>query len=601
MSTRKSRPIWPWVAVLVLGGGAFGAYSAGWFRSDEVAPLQGATVQRGPLVISVVQRGNLAAKDAFVVSSEIEGQTTILDLVPEGTQVQPGDKLVELDVASIVEKKIAQDIAVQNADAAFVKAKAQYDIQVSQNKSDIEAAERKRDFAKIDLEKYVGKSGERAQLIAQADEKIAIAQAEKSTAENTKKWSTDLAEKKFLTMSELERDVLDFQRAEISLTQAVRAKQLLMDFDDPRKVRELEANLEEAERGLERTKLQATARIVDFDAAVKTSDSKLQLEREKLNKYIDQIKKGTIVAGVAGSVVYARVDSGRMGGSEPIKKGSQVRERDEILSIPRSEGLIAEASVHESVLMQVLPGMPCRIRVDALASAEFDGTVRFVARYADKASWWANPNQRLYKAEIAVSQPNPDMRPGMSCSVEIFSDRIEDCLYVPVQAVMLHDGARIAFVAKSTSNEMRKITVGKASDKWVQVLSGLEAGETVLLAPPPGFTPKASDAGGAAPMARNPAMPARGDANGGAPADALPANGAPAGARDGAGAGNGEPRRERRNRGEGGGAPRGDASGAPRGERDAGERPAGDAATPKTDDAASKGDGAAGAKGARGG
>jgi len=58
-------------AVVVVGWGA--AYG-GWFSSEPKAEIKGARVERGPLTISVLQRGNLAAKDAISVKSELEAR-----------------------------------------------------------------------------------------------------------------------------------------------------------------------------------------------------------------------------------------------------------------------------------------------------------------------------------------------------------------------------------------------------------------------------------------------------------------------------------------------------------------------------------------------
>jgi HlyD family secretion protein len=491
MSTKKGGGTWVWLALLALGGSAFGAWKAGWIGKSEEAVLLGAPVERKTLVISVVQAGNLAAKDSVSVKSEVEGQTTILSLIAEGTFVKPGDLLAELDVSELRERKVAQEISVQNAEASYVKARAQFEIQESQNQSDIEAAERKLLFAKKDEEKYL--KGDLAQLKSAAEEKIKLAEAEIANSENTYNWSKKLADKGFLTTSELDRDRLDFQRAEVQLVQAKRALDLLVDYDDPRQKIELTADVQEAERGLERAKLAAKSRLADFESSLVTSESKLKLEREKLQKYDDQIAKARIVATQPGMVVYARTEGGRMGGSEPIQVGTQVRERQEILSIPRTAGLIVEASVHESVLKQVAIGKPCKIVVDAIPGMEFEGRVQFVALLADKASWWANPNQRLYRTEISVSNPHPDMRPGMSCGIEILSDIVPDALVVPLQSIFVDEGKTIAFVVRGQSWDRRDVKTGRSSQTLVEIVEGLKEGESVLLSAPPGFSPKAAE------------------------------------------------------------------------------------------------------------
>jgi HlyD family secretion protein len=564
---------WLWIGLVLLVLAGTGVWLARGGDEAEGA-VRGAKVRRGSLKVAVVQRGNLAAKDANSVKSEVEGQSTILWLVPEGTQVKPGDLLVELDASDLVDKKVAQEISVQNAEASYQKAKAQYDIQESQNRSDIEAAERKLAFARIDKEKYEASNGDYAQLFAAAEEKIKLAEGELAKSQNTYDWSKQLAQKGFLTKSELDRDELDFQRAQVSLDQARRNKQLLVDYDAPRKRAELDADLREAQRGLDRAQLEATSKIVDYQAALGTSKSKLDLEKEKLAKYIDQLAKSKIKSSTTGMVVYARVEGGgRMGGSEPIQEGTTVRERQEILSIPTTGGLIVEASIHESVLKQVSIGKSCSIQVDALPGQVFKGRVQFVALLPDKGSWWANPNQRLYRTEIAVEDGNLEMRPGMSCSVEILSDLIEDCLQVPVQSVVLNEGRTIAFVAAAAGSvEQRTVKVGRASETFVEVTEGLKEGEEVLLAPPPGFTPKgAPEAEGGRPAGGPPGSMGGGQGRAGAPGgggrgapSGMGAEGATGGS-DGAmpaGAGQGRgPRGSARSRG-GPGADQGGAVGA---------------------------------------
>jgi uncharacterized membrane protein YgcG len=152
--------------------------------------------------------------------------------------------------------------------------------------------------------------------------------------------------------------------------------------------------------------------------------------------------------------------------------------------------MIAQVSLHESVLKMVQIGQACEIKADALAGKEFHGRVRFVAMMADQNSWFANPNTRLYRTEVAIDDPHPEMRPGMSCSIEILVDQIADTLFVPVQCVFRNGTDNVVFVRDSGAIAMRTVEVGKYNDRWVQILSGLTEGQTVLMSAPPGFSPE---------------------------------------------------------------------------------------------------------------
>jgi HlyD family secretion protein len=454
------------------------------FGSDNIAALPGPKVKRGSMVISVTQRGHLAAKDSVQIRNQLEGRTTILSLVTEGTRVKKGDLLVQLDVSSMEDRRVQQDINVGNADAQHTKAVQQLEIQVSQNDSDIARAERAQRFAIMELEKY--KEGDWKQKKAQAQEDIILAKEELAQANERLEYSKKLSEEGFITRTELERDELAAKRQGITLDRANRDLEMLEKYDYPKQIELLKADIAEAGQELKRVNLQADARLVDFKATVRTSKARLDLEKEELEKYIDQIEKGTILSPTDGLVVYAREKS-RWGSGDPIAEGTEVHERQEILTIPREGGMILEASLHETVIKKVEPGQKCVVTVDAIPNRSFEGRVEFVALLPDSNSFWANPNQRLFKTEISIVNPINELRTGMSCKVEIMAKHIDDTLQVPVQAVFQNAGKTVCFVDAPNGPIETAVTTGEDNDKWVQILEGLNEGDTVILSPPAGF------------------------------------------------------------------------------------------------------------------
>lgn len=477
-----------WLFVLVLAGlgvaawaGAFDGMTGG---EDEVAAVA-SEVRRGPLDITVVERGNLKAANSTELKSEIEGQTTILYLIDEGVMVEAGDLICELDATSLEEKRISQEITVQNAEAQLVKATQTLEIQKSKNESDIAKAERTLSFAKIDKKKYL--EGDWLSQEQDARDNILIAEEELKRADDTLVHSNGLFDKGYLTRTEFEADELAKKRKEISLEQAKRTLEVLMEYDHPRRLEELEADIAEAERELERVNLESDARLVDYEAEVRSAQARLELENDKMERLIDQIGKAKIYAPVSGMVVHAQPDGGRNSQGEPLNEGSSVRERQDLITIPSNEGMIAEVSLHESVLEKVQVGMPCTITVDAIPGVTLRGEVRFKAVLPDKNSWFANPNQRLYRTTILVTESDPRLRPGMSCSIEIHSETIKDTLYVPVQAVFGDGGTEVCFIVKNDGSTTKvPVEVGSFNETWVQIVSGLSEGDRVSLSLPEG-------------------------------------------------------------------------------------------------------------------
>jgi HlyD family secretion protein len=492
--SRKNRSKLPvvLVAVVIVSALGYTFVPDEWLGREQAQALAGGPVRRGPLLISVTERGNLKAKDAISLRSEIEGRATILSLIAEGTFVDEGAVVAELDISDLLEKRVQQEITVANAEASHAKATEGLEIQKIENESLIARAELDLSLARTELEKY--REGDWPQLEQEAEEEILIAEEELKQAESKRNYSQQLEEKGFLTRSELEGDELNYNRSLVKLEQSKRFLELLRIYEFPKQIATLQGDVDDKERELRKVKLQAESQLIDKETDLNAALSNLTLERERYEKLVSQIGKAVLKAPVAGMVVYGREEGGRWRGGDPMAEGTEVRERQEIISIPRAGGMVAEASIHESVLKQVEVGQSVILRVDAMPGREFNGTISYVAVLPDQNSWWANPNLRLYKTEVAIEDAVAEMRPGMSVSIEILVEQIEDTLYVPLQAVNHRNGKNLCFVSNGGVPEEREVVVGKSNASWVAIESGLREGETVLLSPPIEFLEAESDA-----------------------------------------------------------------------------------------------------------
>lgn len=473
------------VVFVLVGAAALALVSfRAWRGPAEDIAIEGALVRKGPLRITVTSRGSLEAADTVRLSSGVEGRTTILSVVPEGSEVVAGQVVCELDATAMVERRIEQAITLGNAEAALVKARQTHEIQQSQNTSDIEKARRAIEFAEQDLQMFL--EGERAMELEQAQQAIDLAREEDQRARDRLAWSQKLGDKGFLTTTELEADRIAMHRAEVALQQALQTQDLLKRFKSPRRETELRAAVVEAQQEGERVRLQAAARLIDFDSDVRTSQATLALEQQKLARLDAQIDAAKIRATQSGYVIYAQRDNDE----PPIAAGAEVREREEILSIPSSAGMTVGVKLHESVLNRVRAGQECRVTIDALPGVHVDGRMANVAMLPDQNTRWMNPNLRVYKAQVAITTQSPALRPGMSCAVEILVDELADATHVPLQAVFVDRESSIAFVSAGGDVERRPVRVGQFNELWVEILEGLRPGETVLMSAPPGFDAK---------------------------------------------------------------------------------------------------------------
>jgi HlyD family secretion protein len=441
-------------------------------------------VQRGPLTISVIESGAIKSQEQVTLKNEVEGQTTLIYLIPEGTRVQEGQLLAELDASKLHDDRVEQQIRVENAEAAFIGARENLAVVRNQADSDISKAQLAYDFAQEDVTKYL--EGEYPQELREAESKITIAREETERASEKLQWSERLFQEKYISQTELEADRLTFKRADLEHQLAVAAKDLLEGYTHKRQVAQLESDVQQTERALERTKLKANADIVQAEAQLKAKEAEFEQQKSKLVKIEEQIRKSKLVAPRAGLVVYATSTrtGGRGGMTQPLEEGQAVRERQELICLPSAEAMMAELMIHESSLEKVQVGQPVQVTVDAMSGKAFTGRVKSIAPLPDAQNMFMNPDRKVYATKVYLDGSNSELRTGMSCRAEIMIEKLEDATYVPVQAVVRVAGQPTVYVQSGNDLKPRSVTTGLDNSSMVHIASGLAAGEVVSLAPP---------------------------------------------------------------------------------------------------------------------
>ena len=471
------------IVALVLIGVAVVAFNHSGSKVVLSGDMPSFAVERGPLRISVTESGTIQAREQIILKCEVEGKTTILSLVEEGTRVKAGELLVELDSSQLLDARVDQQIRVQNAEAAFVGARENLAVVENQAKSDVDKADLAFEFAKQDLRKYV--EGEYQNTRKEAESRITLAKEELQTAEEKLKWSQKLFEKEYISQTELQIDELSAHKNKLDLELAENNLRLLEDFTHPRNLAKLESDVNQADMALERTNRKAKADVVQAEAELKAKESEFERQQDKLKKNEEQIAKTKIYAPADGLVIYATSARSRgRGNEEPLTEGSEVNEREELIYLPTASAVKAVVKVHETSLQKVKPGLPVVVTVDALPGKTFTGRVEKIAPLPDAQMVWLNPDLKVYNAEVYLEGEGDYLRTGMSCKAEIIIEEYDDAIYIPVQAVLRVGGEPTVYVLGSKEFEPRGVEIGMDNNRMIRIIKGLQVGEVVLLTPP---------------------------------------------------------------------------------------------------------------------
>ncbi|NLZ64131.1 MAG: HlyD family efflux transporter periplasmic adaptor subunit [Lentisphaerae bacterium] len=483
---KKSRK-WLWILLLFLFAGLLLAWLTMERRQKQNAAAAEELyieVQEGPLVINLLESGTIQPKEQLIIKSEVEGRSTILSLIPEGTRVSKGDLLIELDSSSAQDNKVNQEITVQNANASFVESSENLEVVKNQAKADTDLAELNLKFAIEDLRKY--KEGEYPKTLKEYQGKIFLAEEELQQAQDELKWSETLFKEKYLSETELRSDQLACQRCELALQTAKANLELLENYTYKRQIDELQSDVSQSEMALERIRRSSKAKVVQAEAQLLARELELNRQKQRLEKFIRQIELSKIFAPADGLVIYAtsaRSDWRR--NTAPLAEGQEVHERQELIYLPTANTFVAEVKLHETNLKKTYIGLPVRLRVDALPGQIFTGTISRIAPLPDPHSIFMNPDLKVYNTLVTLEGDTTGLKSGMNCEAEIIVEQHEKAMYIPVQSVVRASGTPIVFVQSAQGPaEKREIEIGQDNNRMVHILSGLKAGEKVLLAPP---------------------------------------------------------------------------------------------------------------------
>ncbi|MCX7805445.1 MAG: efflux RND transporter periplasmic adaptor subunit [Planctomycetota bacterium] len=213
-----------------------------------------------------------------------------------------------------------------------------------------------------------------------------------------------------------------------------------------------ETALRTAAAALESANEQAKAAVRNRDAAVQNLDaSRVMLSYTKIRAPMD---------GVAVDK-YAEVGDIAVPGRP-------------LLTIQSDIELRFEAPVSEACARRISVGMPAIVRVDA-AGKSWDAVVQEIVPAMD-------PNSRSFLVRTNLPEP-AGLKPGMFGRLR-FACAPGRTLAIPSGAVIRRGQIELAFVASGGAARLRIIRTGRTIADRVEILSGLAAGEEVVLDPP---------------------------------------------------------------------------------------------------------------------
>ncbi|NJO12252.1 MAG: efflux RND transporter periplasmic adaptor subunit [Gammaproteobacteria bacterium] len=157
-----------------------------------------------------------------------------------------------------------------------------------------------------------------------------------------------------------------------------------------------------------------------------------------------------------------------------IKVGNTIKPNDELFRVTDLKPLLAYVHVPERELGRLKPGQVAQISVDAAPTQPFLGRVARLSPVVDPAT-------ATFKVTVEVDDPSALLKPGMFARIGIVFERRERALQIPRNAIVDDEGQATVFVVDQGKAAQRQIGVGLTNAGFVEVTSGLQGKEQVVV------------------------------------------------------------------------------------------------------------------------
>ncbi|GAB4558247.1 MAG: efflux RND transporter periplasmic adaptor subunit [Anaerolineae bacterium] len=462
--------------------------------------VQLARVERGDLVATVFAVGNVIPVREAHLSFPIAGTVRTVD-VAIGDHVEAGQVLATLDTLDL-QSEVANaelNLAIRQAELERLKA-GPSESELAAAQAAVKAAQEALDALKAgpsEMELAAARAAVRAararyeKLAAGPDpELVRQAELQLEQAKNNL-WHVQ-AQRDIACSLENAKSLCDSFQAEVgSMDVAVRMAQLAVERartpPDEAEVEDARAQLQLAQERLDRLLQGPTA--ADLAAAEeRLATAQANLERLTAGPSLEEIRiaearvlqadlalqqakqalaDATLVAPFAGIVSAVN-----------YQVGDVVRPDWVGISLVDLSELQIKVSVAEVDIGRVQIGQQAEIILDALLDRPISGEVVNIAPAARSEQGVVN-----YPVTVRLTEDVPEVRPGMTGNVRIFTGRREGVVMVPNRAVRRQRGQYYVVVARGDEMIETPVRIGLSSDTMTEILEGVEAGDWVVLNP----------------------------------------------------------------------------------------------------------------------
>ncbi len=407
------------------------------------ARAQTATVTRGTLVATVNAAGNVSAPKTTALAFQASGRVAKVN-VQVGDQVKKDQVLMQLDTTDL-------DLALKTAQTNLVSAQASFDSNATSLQISLKTAQNNLITAQSSYDAAKAKNATNLDQLVLAKISLDKAKAALATAQaayDPISWRSDAAlTPQAATLASAQADY-NSALANYNITANTINDSALVQAQAS--LDSAKANLDQAQKAMDTSPKIAQAQLDNAKVAVDTAQRNLA--------------QATITAPYGGIISAVNFSAGDTAGS-----GTAV-------SMVDPSTLQVKVTIAEVDMAKIKVSEPAQMTMDALPGKTYDAQVAAISPVGTVTQGVVN-----YPIIVSVTKPDADVKPGMTANLAIEVDRRDNVLLLPTRAVRTQGNQKIVTVEYKGQNIQVPIGTGLSNDTMIEVTSGLQEGDQVLL------------------------------------------------------------------------------------------------------------------------
>ncbi|HEV2113866.1 MAG TPA: efflux RND transporter periplasmic adaptor subunit, partial [Terriglobales bacterium] len=255
---------------------------------------------------------------------------------------------------------------------------------------------------------------------------------------------------------------------------------------------------------------EAKAKLVQTKAQTQSASGRIGQAKAQLTHMADLLNKTTYQAPFDGTITNLPVREG-----ETVVVGIQNSPGSTLMTLADLGVITAEVQADETDIVNVKLGQPAEVTIDAIPDKTFKGVVTEIGDNAIVRSTGVATTQTTgssqeakdFKVVVTLTDPPPNLRPGLSTTAKITTATRKSVLAIPIQALTVRQQKDLkddadnkkksvasdkplteedkkeiqgVFVVENNKAKFVPVTTGVTGTTDIEVLSGLRDGQTIV-------------------------------------------------------------------------------------------------------------------------